>query len=116
MATGTGKTITSLLCLLREYEETGSYKCIILVPTVALMEQWSEEVREFNFGEIYTSKQKEIRDFRRILNRGKDAIYICTYASFILKKTQSILNDFSEEISNYLLIADEAHNLEVRVN
>ena len=111
MATGTGKTITSLLCLLREYEETGYYKCIILVPTVALMEQWIDEVKKFNFGEIYTSKQKEIRDFRRVLNRGKDAIYICTYASFILKKTQGILNDFSEEISNYLLIADEAHNL-----
>ncbi|MFL2479318.1 MAG: DEAD/DEAH box helicase family protein [Verrucomicrobiales bacterium] len=76
MATGTGKTITSLLCLLREYEETGSYKSIILVPTVALMEQWSEEVKEFNFLNIYSSKNKEIRNFRRILNRGKDAIYV----------------------------------------
>lgn len=42
MATGTGKTITSLNCLLNEYYKSGvnkSYKAVIVVPTVALVEQ-----------------------------------------------------------------------------
>ena len=49
MATGTGKTITSLNCLLNEYNEVHSYKAIVLVPTVALLEQWKLECIKFNF-------------------------------------------------------------------
>ncbi|MEG2066794.1 MAG: DEAD/DEAH box helicase family protein, partial [Tannerellaceae bacterium] len=49
MATGTGKTITSLNCLLEIYKKTGYYKAIILVPTITLLEQWVGECRKFNF-------------------------------------------------------------------
>ena len=42
MATGTGKTITSLNCLLNEYKKTGIYRAIITVPTTALVEQWKK--------------------------------------------------------------------------
>ena len=37
MATGTGKTITSLNCLLEIYKRKGYYKAIILVPTITLV-------------------------------------------------------------------------------
>ena len=40
MATGTGKTITSLNCLYEIYDRKGYYKAIILVPTVTLVNQW----------------------------------------------------------------------------
>ena len=43
MATGTGKTITSLNCVLNEYRETGQYQAVILVPTTVLVEQWTHE-------------------------------------------------------------------------
>ena len=52
MATGTGKTITSLNCLLAEYQQNRSYKAIILVPTRALVQQWKKECIKFNFKNI----------------------------------------------------------------
>ncbi len=42
MATGTGKTITSLNCLLEIYKKLGYYKALILVPTITLVEQWEK--------------------------------------------------------------------------
>ena len=52
MATGTGKTITSLNCLLEIYLRKGYYKAIILVPTITLVNQWEQECRKFRFTNI----------------------------------------------------------------
>ena len=52
MATGTGKTITSLNCLLEIYKRCGYYKAIILVPTITLVGQWEEECKKFNFKNV----------------------------------------------------------------
>ena len=52
MATGTGKTITSLNCLLEIYKRKGYYKAIILVPTVTLVNQWVQECRKFQFSNL----------------------------------------------------------------
>ena len=52
MATGTGKTITALNCLLEIYNRNGYYKAIILVPTITLVNQWEQECWKFNFGNI----------------------------------------------------------------
>jgi hypothetical protein len=51
MATGTGKTITSLNCLLEEYQKSKSktYHALIVVPTLILVEQWESESKQFNF-------------------------------------------------------------------
>ena len=35
MATGSGKTVTALNCLRKQYKENGYYKAIIVVPTQA---------------------------------------------------------------------------------
>jgi superfamily II DNA or RNA helicase len=58
MATGTGKTITSLNCLLNEYKKTGIYRAIITVPTTALVEQWKKECAKFNFKNVITVSSK----------------------------------------------------------
>ena len=52
MATGTGKTITSLNCLLEIYKKSGCYKALILVPTITLVEQWEKECAKFNFTNV----------------------------------------------------------------
>lgn len=52
MATGSGKTVTALNCLLKQYQENGYYKAIIVVPTKALALQWEDEVRHFNFQNV----------------------------------------------------------------
>ncbi len=52
MATGTGKTVTSLNCALNEYQTNGVYQLLILVPTIALVEQWVEEIAQFEFKNV----------------------------------------------------------------
>ena len=116
MATGTGKTITSLNCLLDTYKEKGCYKAIILVPTIPLVEQWVKECRKFNFTKIYkvSSKSEWKADISRIARAEllypsrNSFIVIATYASFVKQATFERLSDFSKET---LLIADEAHNM-----
>jgi superfamily II DNA or RNA helicase len=114
MATGTGKTLTSLNCLLEEYRLLGHYRALILVPTIALVQQWEEECKKFNFKNIITASSKSDwtnqLGFHATLNRYKSSsfIVITTYASFVKDKFQSYLGSLPEDL---LLIADEAHNV-----
>ena len=119
MATGTGKTITSLNCLLEIYKRNGYYKAIILVPTITLVEQWEKECNKFNFSNI-TKVCSKYPDWRadlshiktlELLNPNKKISYviISTYASFVRPEPFRELNAFSAK--QVLLIADEAHNL-----
>ena len=120
MATGTGKTITSLNCLLEIYKRKGYYKALILVPTVTLVEQWEDECRKFHFNRVvkvcskYSSWKEEIRriqfdeKFCRE-NENISFVIISTYSSFAREKVFNILNGFSR--TQVLFIADEAHNM-----
>lgn len=114
MATGTGKTITSLNCLLNEYISTGIYNCLILVPTITLVNQWVNEAKAFNFKNIYciSSKnrwKKSVTTMLASLKRNnKSFIIISTYASFATDTFQSLLPLIP---SSSLLIADEGHNI-----
>src|SRR5699024_11728941 len=62
MATGTGKTLTSLNCVLEEYKIHKQYNVIILVPTKILVSQWVEECRSFNFTNVFTSDDRDWSD------------------------------------------------------
>jgi superfamily II DNA or RNA helicase len=114
MATGTGKTITSLNCLLNEYKKTGIYRAIITVPTTALVEQWKKECAKFNFKNIVTVSSKENWDknlaFFNTASKLIDTSYIVivTYASLPRPKFQSY---FTQLPKDTILIADETHNL-----
>lgn len=114
MATGTGKTLTSLNCLLNQYKENNTYKAIILVPTVALVNQWKDECRKFNFNNVITvSSQEKWPQNISFLNSASNFIdvsfvIIVTYASFYRSNFQNHFKNLPKET---LLIADEAHNL-----
>lgn len=114
MATGTGKTITSLNCLLMEYKKTGIYRAIITVPTTALVEQWKKECGKFNFKNIITVSSKENWDknlaFFNTASKLIDTSYIVivTYASLPRSKFQSY---FTQLPKDTILISDETHNL-----
>lgn len=115
MATGTGKTITSLNCLLEEYKKTNSYYAIILVPSKALLDQWIEEVSLFNFTNIIViggghSGLQTLPNFASNFKAGlrKDIIIISTYASFSSDRFQKSFTKIQDE---FTLIADEAHNM-----
>ena len=114
MATGTGKTITSLNCLLNEYNITGIYRAIITVPTTALVEQWKKECAKFNFKNVITVSSKENWDknlaFFNTASKLIDTSYIVivTYASLPRPKFQSY---FTQLPKYTILITDETHNL-----
>ena len=121
MATGTGKTITSLNCLLEIYLRKGYYKAIILVPTITLVNQWEQECRKFHFSNIIKvcSKNPNWRDevervkfnerYKSEFEPEVSYIIIATYASYARTKVFNVLNEFDR--SRLLLIADECHNM-----
>jgi superfamily II DNA or RNA helicase len=114
MATGTGKTITSLNCLLREYLQKGTYRAIITVPTIALVEQWKKECAKFNFKNVIAISSKENWDnnlaFFNTASKliSTSYIVIVTYSSFAKPKFQSYFNQLANDT---IFIADETHNL-----
>lgn len=121
MATGTGKTITSLNCLLEIYKRKGYYKAIILVPTITLVNQWEQECRKFNFCNIIKVYSKNLtwRDevervaFNEKYKTDKELevsyIIISTYASYSRERVFRVLNGFDKR--RLLMIADECHNM-----
>ncbi|PKG52929.1 DEAD/DEAH box helicase family protein [Olleya sp. 1-3] len=115
MATGTGKTITSLNCLLNIYNNEQSYRAIILVPSIALLNQWEEEVKSFNFKKILkvgggNNWEKELATY--VSNYTWDIkdnlVIISTYGSFITDRFQKYFKKIEKDL---ILIADEAHNM-----
>ena len=116
MATGTGKTVTSLNCVLEEFRNNplNVYHILILVPTITLVEQWEKEVLSFNFKDVYkiSSKVSWISDVSTLISTAKriplSFAMISTYASFVKEKFQNILKDLPGDT---ILIADEGHNL-----
>ena len=121
MATGTGKTITSLNCLLEIYLRKGYYKAIILVPTITLVNQWEQECRKFHFANIFKVYSKNLTwrdEVERILFNERyrteeepevSYVIISTYASYSREKVFKVLNGFDKK--RLLLIADECHNM-----
>ena len=117
MATGSGKTVTALNCVLKQYKENGFYKAIIVVPTCALAVQWEKEARSFNFNSIvstHSDKDWKITlgryTTRSILDQKKNIIIITTYATFNKKHIQEFVKE-TKGIESFIYIADEAHNL-----
>ena len=115
MATGTGKTITALNCLLNIYNDTGRYQAIIAVPGKVLLNQWIEEVYKFNFKNIV--KVSSDYSWRQDLDRLNTSFLFNDEYSFIIIVTYNSLasDDFLSKIENLpkstLFIADEAHNI-----
>lgn len=116
MATGTGKTVTSLNCALLEYQTDNAYQLLILVPTIALVEQWIDEIGLFDFKniiEVYSENsqwRKQLVSLKNNIQRGgkENFVIVSTYQSFTNSDFQQILSKLPDTM---LLIADEAHNI-----
>lgn len=117
MATGSGKTVTALNCLRKQFKENGFYKAIIVVPTQALAIQWKHESESFNFQNIIsTHTDKDWKNIlsryttRSLLDQTKNIILITTYATFNRRDIQTFI-DRTKGIETFIYIADEAHNI-----
>lgn len=116
MATGTGKTITSLNCVLEEYKKNGAYRMLILVPTIDLVHQWTKEAGQFNYQNIYivnsgTNWRADLNSLKEDFEWGieRNFVIISTYASFVDATFQKLVNAIADDKT--ILIADEAHNV-----
>lgn len=117
MATGTGKTITALNCLLEVYKKCNYYKAIILAPTLTLVDQWECECLKFGFKNIIkiSSRNKWNNEIDGLLLREKVSeqsdlsfVIICTYQSYSKRKVFDVLNGLT---ARTMFIADECHNM-----
>lgn len=123
MATGTGKTLTSLNCLLNIYKKYLFYKALILVPTITLVEQWEDECKKFHFQHVVKVSSKnpnwkseidaiKLKEDFHLSDEEPSFIIIATYASFSRDSIFKELVSFSKKTCRQiLLIADEAHNM-----
>lgn len=116
MATGTGKTLTSLNIVLNEYYNNGAINLFILVPTAILLDQWVEECKAFNLINIITSKERRYPEILGRLSRKVDEkgfapnfVFITTYANFSKPKFQKIFS--STNFPELTCIFDECHNI-----
>ncbi len=117
MATGTGKTITSLLAaerVSRAFE--GEISLVVAVPYQHLVEQWAEDVRDFGAEPILAYKsrnnwQEQLQQQVLAFNTGARGTLsvITTHNTFATDAFQAELGRISKE--NQMLIADEVHHL-----
>jgi superfamily II DNA or RNA helicase len=115
MATGTGKTITSLAATVRLFEREKRLAVVISVPYQHLVDQWYEETKAFGYQAIlaYKSKQLWIEDLNHQIldfNAGYRS-----FISVITTHTTFASPDFQQSIARIegsaLMLADEAHHL-----
>lgn len=117
IATGGGKTLTSLVgaTLLNHIED--KLLVVIAVPTKPLLEQWKEEVQLFSVnpdvcnGIAASSVRKIIKSSLRNLRLGiSDTECIIVTHEGLKSETLAEINKLKKSVKT-LLIADEVHNL-----
>lgn len=117
MATGTGKTVTSLLTAAHVAEQVDDkIALVIAVPYQHLVDQWAEDVRDFGGKPIlaYESRWKwqerlegELAEFDLGVRDG--LVVITTHTTFASENFQRILSRVNRD--RFMLIADEVHHL-----
>ncbi len=117
MATGTGKTFTALgsICQLSKILKE-NLAVIIVAPYQHLVEQWVDDIIEFNVSPIVAYSypgqnwRREFLDSVNGYNLGilKHFCVITTNATFSSNDFQVILNKFKK---NFCFVVDEAHNI-----
>lgn len=117
MATGSGKTITAMLCAYQLQQNHHPLLVIVAAPYLPLIEQWCDEIKIFGITPENLTKlngaqarNKVLQQVNRRLRTGTSKIEIVVVSHDTLCS-----DEFKQTISNMsfdkLLVADEAHNL-----
>ena len=119
MATGSGKTVTSLICATRLQDRSEKPLLVIIsAPYRPLVEQWREEVSEFGVVPLAltelesTARGSLIREAIRRLDRGVSDIEaaVVTHDYLLSDGFYDALESMPKSVET-LLVADEVHNL-----
>lgn len=117
MATGSGKTITSMICAHRLYDEHRPLLIVVAAPYVPLIQQWCNEISSFGINAVNLTtasgprgRAMELARIARRLRRG-----VIDVASVVVSHRTLCDSGFRSQIEAFdcttLLIADEVHNL-----
>lgn len=117
MATGSGKTITAMICANKLYRTLKPLLIVVAAPYVPLIRQWCEEIEPFGLSPLNltelsgaATRARELGRLRRRLRHGSVDV-----AAIVVTHRTLSSSDFQDELRKFtcasLLIADEAHNL-----
>ena len=117
MATGSGKTITSMIGAHKLYKEKGPLLIVVAAPYVPLIEQWCHEITAFGLNPVNLSRVgnakkrgREIQKLRRRMRLSLSDIEAVVVSHDTLC-TPQFLADINLFECPRLLISDEVHNL-----
>jgi len=117
MATGSGKTITSMIGAYQLYQDKQPLFIVIAVPYVPLIEQWCDEIAKFGLKPINLTavgnaqkRGRELQKLRRRMRLNLSDIEVVVVSHDTLC-TPKFLVDIRKFDCHQLLISDEVHNL-----
>lgn len=117
MATGSGKTITAMICAYKLYKVHHPLLIVVAAPYVPLIQQWCDEIEPFGLRPVNLTQVSGQRGRARELNRIKRRLRNDTNSVEIIVVSHDTLcniafqNELKKLDCTKLLIADEAHNL-----
>ncbi|MBF0522225.1 MAG: DEAD/DEAH box helicase family protein [Candidatus Omnitrophica bacterium] len=121
MATGTGKTFTSLKIIERLIKKEGRLFLIIVVPYIHLVSQWKKEfIAHFKDQFLMMEAHSGVRMWEKDLNeyaqnfllRFTDKVVVFTiYDTFSKNKFIDLVEKYLNNHENLMIVADEVHHL-----
>lgn len=115
IATGGGKTLTSLVCASKALSRHDNAILVIAVPTKPLIKQWANDVEKFGIQPMITEgvSSTNIRKmltsaFRKQRVMGGHDVIVITHDAL---KNVELMNVFTKYKGSLMLVGDEAHNL-----
>ncbi|WP_414832745.1 DEAD/DEAH box helicase family protein [Afifella sp. YEN Y35] len=117
MATGSGKTITSMIAAHRLYDGHKPLLIVVAAPYVPLIEQWCDEIAPFGIKPVNLttagSAAKRASDLQKIKRRLRTGL--SDVEAVVVSHDTLCTPEFLDAVKSFdcarLLIADEAHNL-----
>jgi len=115
MATGTGKTKTSLAAAAKLYEHKKRLALVIVCPYQHLVMQWKDECRDYGLVPIlgFESRKKwedSLNSAITSYNSGAKDI-LCLITTMDTFSSQTMIDSLAKIRSNLMLLVDECHHL-----
>lgn len=117
MATGSGKTITAMICARRLFDDNKPLLIVVAAPYLPLIQQWCDEIEPFGIKPTNltvangpSGRARELGRIGRRLRHGSTGV-----AAVVVSHRTLTDSEFRAELRKLpcakLLIADEVHNL-----
>jgi superfamily II DNA or RNA helicase len=118
MATGSGKTVTALICATRLQKQARPLLVVVAAPYRPLIDQWRQGVAEFGVTPVRIKGLSGVDRDRAVIAAIRNLEYgvsevevaVVTHDYLVSDAFRRIVNDIPENV-HALLIADEVHNL-----